>query len=466
MQNLSSLGAHLVHPGDRSPPLPPVGLIKTLEIWTDRFVPAELRDLPEETRRARMIVRFGFLGFVFGMAYAAFYAAIQHYWGAGIVLLCGLGFGAIPYVLRATRRLGLAGNMLSATMTFGFAALCGVEGGMRGHAVAWLASVPLCALLVAGKKSARVWAVICFAVCGAAVAAELMGIPVPITYDPVWHSLVNSAGYVGLIAFMFALGMIFETSRERAFQRVQDALERLARSNEQLVALNREKTEFLGIASHDLKNPLSTIIGYAQILEGNPRPAEVPEFSRLIYKAGKRMRDLIVNLLDANAVEEGRFSQKIERCDIGELVAQSLEQNRPNATRKEIELALARDRDYWARADPGTTVQVLDNLISNAVKYSPFKTRVCVEISADDEEIIVSVHDDGPGVSEEDQTKLFQKFTRLTAQPTGGESSTGLGLSIAKRLAEAMSGKVECESVLGEGATFRLRLPRWLETSK
>lgn len=461
MQNISSLEAQMVDADDISPATTPRSLTRAIELWTDRFVPDNLRSALEQKRRARMIVRFGFLGFAFGMAYAAFYAVIQHYWGAAIVLFCSLAFGAIPYLLRATWRLRLTGNMLSGTMTLGFAALCGVEGGLRGHAVAWLASVPLCALLVAGKKSARIWAVICFVVCAAAVTAELLDIAVPITYDPAWSSLVNSAGYAGLIAFMFALGMIFETSRERAFRRMQDALDRLARSNEQLVALNREKTEFLGIASHDLKNPLSTIIGYAQILEGNPRPAEVPEFSRLIYNAGKRMRDLIVNLLDANAVEEGRFSQKIERCEIGALVAQSLEQNRPNAARKEIELALSQDRDYWARADPSTTVQILDNLVSNAVKYSPFKTRVCTEITADNGEIVVAVHDNGPGVSEEDQGRLFQKFTRLSAQPTGGESSTGLGLSIAKRLAEAMSGRVECESVLGEGATFRLRLPRW-----
>ena len=281
------------------------------------------------------------------------------------------------------------------------------------------------------------------------------------TYDPAWHSLVNSAGYTGLIAFMFALGMIFETSRERAFRRMQEALENLARSNEQLVLLNQEKTEFLGIASHDLKNPLSTIIGFAQVLEGTTRLEEVSRFSNMIYLAGKRMLDLIVNLLDANAVEEGHFSCKAERCDVNALVAQSLEHNQPNASRKKIALALENGPKTLACADANTTVQVLDNLISNAVKYSPFESSVMVRTGTENGHVVIAVQDQGPGLSEKDQSKLFQKFTRLSAQPTGGESSTGLGLAIVKRLAEAMCGSVECESEFGHGATFTLRLPRW-----
>jgi signal transduction histidine kinase len=104
-------------------------------------------------------------------------------------------------------------------------------------------------------------------------------------------------------------------------------------------------------------------------------------------------------------------------------------------------------------------VQVLDNLVSNAVKYSPAGTTIVISASQADGKVTVAVKDQGPGLSEEDQKKLFQKFTRLTARPTGGESSNGLGLSIVKRLAEAMNGNVGCHSVLGQGATFFVQLP-------
>lgn len=425
----------------------------------ESFLAQEWSALPESIRRARLIVRFGFLGFFFGMLYAVFYFAIEHYWGAGIVFVCSVAFGATPFLLRASRRLQLAGNLLTAIMTLGFTALCGVEGGLRGHAVAWLASVPLCALLVSGKDSARFWVLICFVVGSVAVAAELAGIAVPITYDPAWHSLVNSAGYIGLIAFLFGLGMIFEHGREQAFAKMNDALAKLVESNEQLTILNKEKTEFLGIAAHDLRNPLTTIIGYSQMLEDPRDSTDVPLFSKAIYAAGTRMRDLIVNLLDANAVEEGRFSCKIERCEISALIAQSIEHNRLNSTRKEIALAFTPSSNQWVRADRSTTVQILDNLISNAVKYSPLKSTVHISAHVENAKVSISVRDEGPGLTEEDQKKLFGKFARLSAQPTGGESSIGLGLSITKRLAEAMSGSVECRSVAGSSATFILRLP-------
>ncbi|MDP9097811.1 MAG: HAMP domain-containing histidine kinase [Verrucomicrobiota bacterium] len=436
-------------------------LMATTTRLTDAFLAPVRLPTPEVGRRARLIVRFGFLGFVFGPAYAVFYLAIGHYWGAGIIAVCSLGFVATPFLLRATGRLQVAGNFLTATMTLGFTALCGVEGGLRGHAVAWLASIPLCALLVSGTKSARFWVLVCFAVSAAAITAEIAEIKVPFTYDPAWHGLVNSAGYAGLILFMFALGMIFEHGRERAFTKMQDALGKLVESNEKLVVLNKEKTEFLGIASHDLKNPLTTIITYAQILEEKPDPADIPLVSRSIYAAGTRMRDLIVNLLEANAVEEGRFSCKIERCEINALVAESIAHNQLSATRKDIVLSSEAAPERWIKADKSTTVQILDNLVSNAVKYSPFKTTVRVQSASENGEVMIAVRDEGPGLSDEDKTKLFGKFTRLSARPTGGESSTGLGLSIVKRLAEAMSGSVECRSVLGSGATFILRLPAW-----
>ena len=103
----------------------------------------------------------------------------------------------------------------------------------------------------------------------------------------------------------------------------------------------------------------------------------------------------------------------------------------------------------------------MDNLVSNALKYSPPTSTVRLQIFAEAGCVVVSVQDEGPGINQEDQKKLFQKFTRLSARPTGGESSTGLGLSIVKRLAEAMSGAVQCQSALGFGATFTLRLPAW-----
>lgn len=423
----------------------------------DHFLRPEWRTQAELTRRARLITGFGFLGFLFGMIYAGFYLLIGHRWGAGIIVVCSFIFLATPFLMRSLGALGFAGNLLTGTMATGFTALCAVEGGLEGHAIAWLVSVPLCALLMVGKQAARVWVAISFLMAGAVIAVGLLGHPLPMTYDARWHTPITAAGYLGLIGFMFILGMIFELSRERAFNQLQETLRRLEASNEKLTHLNREKNEFLGIAAHDLKNPLSTIVGYADLLARQPDPA--PRLAGQISASATRMQTLIKNLLDANAIEEGRFISKLERCDLSELVQQSVEHNQVSATRKEIALKLEAPPGLFAIADRNATVQVLDNLVSNAVKYSPAGTTIVISASQADGKVTVAVKDQGPGLSEEDQKKLFQKFTRLTARPTGGESSNGLGLSIVKRLAEAMNGNVGCHSVLGQGATFFVQLP-------
>ena len=428
--------SHLINSNHRAEPLRSAGSsTQTREgvfhCWkrragnlTDWFLCDDWRADPELARRGRLIVGFGFLGFFSGAIYAAFYLVIEHFWGAAIIVVCSIGFGAAPWVMRKTHQLRLTGNGLAAIMTLGFTALSCVEGGLHGHAVAWLASVPLCALLLVGKASARFWVFVCFFVGTLVVCAELKEINLPITYDPAWHSLVTSAGYVGLIAFMFVLGLIFETGRERAFSKMQDALAKLASSNERLSTLNKEKTEFLGIASHDLRNPLSIIIGYAELLQSKHGSADVDVVSK-IHSAGTRMRDLIVKLLDSNAIEEGRFSCKIERCELNALVAESVEHNQLSARRKEIAISVHTAQGLCAKADQSTTVQILDNLMSNAIKYSPPSSTVLVETWAEKDQVLVGVKDQGPGISEQDQQKLYGKFTRLTARPTGGESSTG-----------------------------------------
>lgn len=416
---------------------------------------------PEVARHVRLITNFGFLGSLFGACYAAFYFAIGHEWGAWIIVVCSLLFLLVPYLLRATRRVVLLGHFIVGVMAAGFTALCLVEGGMDGHAIAWLVSVPLCGLLLVGKRAGGIWMLVSFGAAGAVVAAQLLGFPLTKLYADRWHSLVTAVGYLGLIAFMFLLGLIFELGREKAFGRMRKALGELEISNRRLEHLNREKNEFLGIAAHDLKNPLTVVVGNAQLIGLLDDRNEVNQLAHDIQATGLRMSRLITRLLDANAIEEGRYTSQIERCDVAALVAESVRHNRANAERKQIGVEVRLEPALWARADRAALVQVVDNLLSNAIKYSPPGSSVCVRATAENGWVVAAVTDQGPGLSEADQAKLFQKFTRLTAKPTGGESSTGLGLSIVKRLAEAMGGSVGCSSRLGEGATFFVRLVRW-----
>lgn len=425
----------------------------------DRTIPAELLTTPESARRARLITRFGVLGSLFGIAYAIFYLLIDHLWGAVIILLCSSGVVATPFLMRWTKSTEIAGNFFAMTLTLGFLALCFVEGGVHGHAIAWLVSVPLCALLLIGRQSALKWVVLSFAASAVVIGFDLCHQPLAVTYDPKWSSLVSAAGYLGLIVFLSILGLIFETGRQKAFAKMQTALSDLATSNDRLVHLNNEKNEFLGIAAHDLKNPLTVILGSAELIGMTDNPQVTTKCQRNIVLAATRMRDLINTLLDANAIEQGRFNSHIEPCDVGALVQQCVDNNRTNATRKEINFRVGASEGLYALADRAGAMQVLDNLISNALKFSPPKTNVHLLTMPEQDFVLIAVRDEGPGIGSEDQKRLFQKFTRLSARPTAGESSTGLGLSIVKRLVEGMSGTIQCQSTLGLGTTFLVRLP-------
>ena len=155
---------------------------------------------------------------------------------------------------------------------------------------------------------------------------------------------------------------------------------------------------------------------------------------------------------------EGRYASQVEPHDLRALVTAGLQNHAAASERKQIALDLELGPPCWAQCDRKAALQVIDNLVSNAVKYSPLGSVITLTVASVGEQVEFAVRDRGPGISAEDQKKLFQKHTRLSARPTAGESSVGLGLSIVKRLAEAMGGSVVCESVLGEGATFVLRL--------
>ncbi|HEY1170052.1 MAG TPA: MFS domain-containing histidine kinase [Verrucomicrobiae bacterium] len=439
-------------------------LVDWIVRFTDGFIPIGCRADAELFRRSRLTIRFSFLGAVSGALYAGFFTLVEHYFGVAIIVLCSLVFAAVPFVLKRSAALDVCGNLLSGVMVMGFAGLCGVEGGMHGHALAWLACIPLCALLLVGKYAASIWVIVSFMASAGMIALGLAGVTLPKTYPPEWDGLITAFGYLGLIPFMFLMGMSFETSREAAFDKMQQAVKELEKSNEELMHLNREKSEFMGIAAHDLKNPLMIIIGNAELIGRARNPGMMAQLVDNIRVSGTRMHELIKNLLDANAIEEGKFRLDIGRCNLCEVVENSKVNNAFAATRKEIELQLTgAGGEVWVRADDEAMLQVMDNLVSNAVKYSMPNSIVDVRVEVMGSRAVVAVKDEGPGLSEEDQKKLFQKFTRLTAKPTGGESSNGLGLSIVKRLVEAMRGRVECQSVLGQGATFLVSLPLWIE---
>lgn len=235
----------------------------------------------------------------------------------------------------------------------------------------------------------------------------------------------------------------------------------LQEQNEKLNALDREKNEIIGIVAHDLKNPISAVRGLAELIEsGFAEPEQIPEITSQIVHTADRMLELVRNLLDVNRLESGTVQFHPVEFDLSPMAESTVWQYTQAATTKHITLLYRLETDASIiYADEQATMQVLENLISNAVKYSPHGKEIVVRVSRKSDYVRLEVKDDGPGLSEEDKPKLFEKFARLSARPTGGEYSTGLGLSIVKKMVVAMNGRVWCESEYGTGATFIVELP-------
>ena len=248
------------------------------------------------------------------------------------------------------------------------------------------------------------------------------------------------------------------SEREHLLREQAGTLERM---NGELRILNDQKNQFMGIAAHDLRNPLSGIVLLAEMIEEADDREEVVRRARQIGKESQDMSQLIARFLDVTAIESGKIKAEPELFSLKGLTTQVAEWHGYRAREKNLDLqALLPEGDGMVFADPKFTKEVLDNLVSNAIKFSPPGGSVRICLKENDQSALLSVEDDGPGLTDDDKSRLFGRFTPLSAKPTGGEKSVGLGLSIAKHMVDAMGGRIWVDSAPGKGAAFRVEFPK------
>ncbi len=226
--------------------------------------------------------------------------------------------------------------------------------------------------------------------------------------------------------------------------------------NVKLQELNQEKNNLINVVAHDLKSPLHQINGLMTILN-HTIPNKSDEQSKLIGMvsgATSRLSQMVTSLLDINAIESGKTNLKLQKVELSSVLKEVEKEFAETAQEKRISISILESELCCVEADESYIHQVFENLLSNAIKFSPKGREISMSLQAKDGKTRFSITDSGPGLSDDDKTKLFKKFQKLSAQPTGNEHSTGLGLSIVKRFVEAMGGKVWCESEWGKGATF------------
>lgn len=247
---------------------------------------------------------------------------------------------------------------------------------------------------------------------------------------------------------------------EELVSRVEHNVEMLERLHK-LRELDAVRTKFMGFVAHDLRNPLNGIRGFAELMieTGTALEDDQREMLGIIRDAAQGMRSMVDDLLDVSVIQSGRLQIKPGATDLNTLVRERVSMNRFEAKRKNIMLEERLENLGEVTLDAERIAQVVDNLVSNAVKFSTPGTTVTVSLYREECETVVTVCDEGPGIPKEEQAKLFRDYHKGSAAPTGGELSTGYGLVIVNSVIQAHGGHVWVESEPGQGACFGFSLP-------
>ncbi|HEV2329462.1 MAG TPA: hybrid sensor histidine kinase/response regulator [Verrucomicrobiae bacterium] len=237
----------------------------------------------------------------------------------------------------------------------------------------------------------------------------------------------------------------------------------LKAARDRLKELAEDKDEILGILAHDLKNHLGGLNMSAKLLCERIRNLHDERIQRLADNAFYSSGQLLAFVKDflANAAAEHRFEPQLTTVDVADTASAAIRIFEDRVRHKQIEIHTDfPDEELIAWADAHAMDQIFGNLLSNAVKFSPYGKKIYVTVRPNGHWVESLIRDEGPGFSDADMGRMFRRYGRLSARPTGGETSTGLGLSIVRKLVLAMNGEITCDSTSGQGATFTVRIPK------
>jgi signal transduction histidine kinase len=248
----------------------------------------------------------------------------------------------------------------------------------------------------------------------------------------------------------------------RGFNRMAESLERNRDAAEEA---ERVKDEFFALVSHELRTPLTSIVGYVELLAEDAEgieelsPEERQRFLVVVNRNARRLLRLVGDLLFVARLEAGRMDLEETEFDLAEVVAESVEAALPRAEAQGVRLEAPPMAEVRTVGDPGRIAQALDNLVSNAIKFTPAGGSVTVGGRADGDQVVVEVADTGLGIPADEQEQLFERFFRSSSATDANVQGVGLGLTISKAIVEGHGGTLDFDSAEDEGTTFRVRLP-------
>lgn len=244
-------------------------------------------------------------------------------------------------------------------------------------------------------------------------------------------------------------------------QALLQGLEEITKQNEELKSLDAAKTKFVKVTSHELRTPVSAILGITEAMQDDSFGAEErKQFSKAIYDEAKVLMKLVNNLIDLSRIDTGTIPLFIEQLDIHDLSLLQIEKLKQKAAEKLIDVQFEIPKNSLAYVDPLRFNQIFSNILDNAIQFTKINTSVSIKLeNTVDDMLTISIHDQGHGIDSKNQNKIFEKFETVT-EGKNHSQGTGLGLPISKKLIELMGGYLYCESEEDKGSTFYIQVPK------
>lgn len=384
-----------------------------------------------------------------------------------------LGFLLLPYLIKLKVPVLWVGNIYVFVGAVAVTVLTYFSGGMWSAIFPWIISIPVLALLVVNKISGMIWGGMSFLLMVAFGLLAIQGIELPVEYNHELKTQWFISILPGLLLIILFISFIFENTQSMALKDLElknkileSQKQTISDQSRELEKYIEEKDNIIGILAHDLKNPLFNIASLTNFLKDDPESKEREKFIELMQRSSANALDLIEKVLKMNAAEQKNLPLRLEKIQIESFLNEILTMAEDIAFKKEITIKLDNTSTLdIVESDKTYLKLIFENLLSNAIKFSQKGMQVRVVISQLNNELQVAVIDEGPGIKSEEEKLLFKKFTKLSARPTGGESSTGLGLSLVKHYVEILQGNVHYKRNEGNGATFIVQIPHQFQVA-
>lgn len=409
----------------------------------------------KDLRKARLLVSGCLLTSFFSTSYVLLSVVFSYEKGIYFTAFNVIGYFILPFLVRTRLPLLFLGNLYTVIGATTVIALTVFSGGMWSAIYPWIIAIPVLALLIAGRTSAVYWSIVSFLVMLVLGGLELQGIKLPVEYNTELRTLWFLSILPGLLLIIMVVSMTFEAGMQRALRDVEAQKETIEKQSAELEKLVDEKDNIIGILAHDLRNPLNNIGILVKMLKDETNEDEKKNLLEMIGRASSNAQVLVKDVLEMAALEQEGELIKLQAVPVMTMIYEVMESLQTAADSKDIRVNFNNNTEsVTVLADPTYFRQVMENLISNAVKFSPAGKNVDVSVIDNENHIQIRVKDNGLGVPTNEEHKLFKKFSRLSPQPTAGESSSGLGLSLVKRYMELMNGSVEYVRPEDKGSIF------------